>query len=78
MENLKLKGFDDVIYPRAPWYNDRVEEIKKEADEMEKRIAGSEHAHLLAKLPADRSPGVSKDRVRIEKSDLHHHFKLPI
>ncbi len=69
LEKIKEKGID-VEYPRAPWYTDNKEAILAEAAETERRIANAQFANLLPKLPADRSPGNSKDIPRIEKSEI--------
>lgn len=77
LEKLREKGIE-VSYPRAPWYTDNKEAILAEAAETEKRIANAQYAHLLPKLPADRSPGVSKDIPRVEKQELPRTVRYPV
>lgn len=74
LERLREKGID-VEYPRAPWYTDNIDKLNEEAEEKERRINESPLAHLLPKLPADRSP--NPDHVRVEKSNIHIPFKFP-
>lgn len=77
LEKLKEKGLD-VTYPRAPWFTDNKEAILAEAEETEKRIKNAQFADLLEKLPADRSPGVSDGKPRIEKKELPRIVKYGI
>lgn len=77
LEKLRDKGLD-VDYPRAPWYTDNKEAILAEAAETERRIREAQHAHLLEKLPADRSKGISAHKPRVEKKDLPKLIKYPI
>jgi len=69
LEALKEKGLE-VWYPRAPWYNDNVDQLKEEAQKREERIKNSQYAEFLEKLPADRSEGVGRGKVRKEKQDI--------
>ena len=46
LEKLREKGLT-VEYPRAPWYNDNVEQILAEEKEKERRIKESQFANLL-------------------------------
>eukprot|EP00350_Pseudokeronopsis_sp_OXSARD2_P002348 CAMPEP_0170559418 /NCGR_PEP_ID=MMETSP0211-20121228/42542_1 /TAXON_ID=311385 /ORGANISM="Pseudokeronopsis sp., Strain OXSARD2" /LENGTH=98 /DNA_ID=CAMNT_0010872409 /DNA_START=208 /DNA_END=500 /DNA_ORIENTATION=+ len=66
LEKIRAKGIE-VSYPRAPWYTDNVEKILEEAKETEKRIKESAHAHLLEKLPVDRSKSNVSEKVKVEK-----------
>lgn len=77
LELLREKGLE-VEYPRAPWYTDNKEALLAEAAEKERRIREGQHADLLPKLPADRSPGVSKDKPKIQKKVIIKTFKLPL
>jgi large subunit ribosomal protein L15 len=66
MEKLREKGLD-VDYPRAPWYTDNVEELKKEEEAARKRMAEAHNAEYLENLPADRSPGVSLNKAKVQR-----------
>lgn len=46
LEKIREKGID-VDYPRAPWFTDNMEQLKKEAEEREKRMNESQYAELL-------------------------------
>lgn len=74
LEKLRDKGLN-VEYPRAPWYTDNKDAILAEAAETERRIKDAQFAHLLEKIPADRSEGGSKDKPRIEKKQLTKFYK---
>jgi hypothetical protein len=76
LEKMKRKGLD-VDYPRAPWFTDNEEALKKEKMEKNQRIRDGQHAAFLKKFPASRTAGQSLDKVRVEKTDLPSKFKLP-
>ena len=64
LEKIREKGCE-VSYPPAPWYTDNVDQIKKEKEDLEKRIASGTFSELLPTYPADRSTGVGKDKPRV-------------
>lgn len=74
MEALRLKGLD-VDYPRAPWFTDNVEKIKKEDEARMERIKSGQNSEFLERLPASRDP--TPDRVRHEKPVLFSKFSVP-
>lgn len=77
LEKLIEKGLT-VEYPRAPWFTDNKEAILAEDKERERRIKEAQFAHLLEKLPADRSEGNSKDKPRVERKEIPRPIKYPV
>ena len=70
LEKLRAKGLE-VEYPDAPWFTDNKEALEQERLERERRMAEAPHAELLPQLPADRSAGVGKDKIRYERKPLY-------
>ncbi len=77
MEKMKEKGLE-VEYPRAPWYNDNVDELLKEVHDREKRISEGEFADLYPQHPADRSEGCGKDLPRVQREALPRVYKFKL
>ena len=75
MEKLREKGFE-VEYPRAPWYTDNIEKIKKEAEELEKKRASEKNAEFLEKIPASREEGNSAKKPKIQKQQIVRKYKF--
>lgn len=75
MEKLREKGFE-VEYPRAPWYTDNIEKIKKEAEELEKKRASEKNAEFLEKIPASREEGNSAKKPKIQRQQIVRKYKF--
>jgi len=75
LEKLKEKGIE-VEYPDAPWFSHNLEAIQKEREAAKKRISEAQNAKFLEKLPADRSPGVSRDKPRMQRPTITKTIRL--
>lgn len=74
-EKMRDKGIN-VVYPKAPWY----EEYKAKKDQELREIEAREKTPgelILEKYPADRSPGVSLHKPKIEKEELSKNVVFP-
>ena len=69
LEAMKRRGLT-VSYPRAPWFNDNEDALKKEADEKRERMSTAQHSEFLQRLPVNRKAYMSDGKVRVEKQDL--------
>lgn len=74
LEKVKAKGIE-ITYPDAPWFTSNQEELKKEKEERERRIATAQHADLLPQMPADRSEGVGLEIPRVQRKQLWKNTK---
>lgn len=76
LEKMREKGLD-VKYPKAPWYEEyklQQEQALKEEGEREKTPGEM----ILPKYPADRSPGVSLHKPKVERAQLAKRIIYPI
>ena len=76
LEKLKDKGID-VIYPKAPWYEEFKAKQEQELKEFEAREK-TPGEKILPKYPADHSKGVSLHKPKYEKPELARKIEYPI
>ena len=76
LEKMKDKGIE-VIYPKAPWYEEYKAKKEKELKEFEAREK-TPGEKILPKYPADHSPGVSLHKPKYEKPELARRYEYPI
>jgi large subunit ribosomal protein L15 len=76
LEKLREKGLE-LKYPKAPWYEDYKVEKEQELKDAEAREK-TPGEKVLPQYPADRSPGVSLNKPRVERQLLAKKIVYPI
>eukprot|EP00343_Euplotes_focardii_P008512 CAMPEP_0205822064 /NCGR_PEP_ID=MMETSP0206-20130828/10841_1 /ASSEMBLY_ACC=CAM_ASM_000279 /TAXON_ID=36767 /ORGANISM="Euplotes focardii, Strain TN1" /LENGTH=273 /DNA_ID=CAMNT_0053118017 /DNA_START=167 /DNA_END=988 /DNA_ORIENTATION=+ len=76
LEKLREKGME-VIYPKAPWFEEYKAEQELQLAEFEAREK-TPGEQILPQYPADRSKGVSWNKPKIEKQELPKRVVFPV
>jgi len=77
LEKIRDKGIE-VSYAPAPWFTDNKDKLLEEKEQRQERMDSAANAEFLPTLPAPRDPGISKDKPKVQREQLHKTTKYAL